>query len=100
MKTGNSLVKRVTITPELEGSMETIAYLSSQGLLVSLGHSEADYATSFRAFLQGAKLVTHVFNDMGIPCIIEYRIFFPLPWVLRGFLLSLLLMGYMLRLKL
>ena len=64
MKVGNGLVKRVTIAPELEGSMETIAYLSSQGILVSLGHSEADYATSFRAFLQGARLITHVFNGM------------------------------------
>ena len=64
MKVGNGLVKRVTIAPELEGSMEAIAYLSSQGILVSLGHSEADYATSFRAFLQGARLITHIFNGM------------------------------------
>lgn len=64
LEAGGGLIRRVTIAPELEGSMEAIACLSSQGVLVSLGHSEADYATSIRAFLQGARLVTHVFNGM------------------------------------
>lgn len=64
LSVGSGLVKRVTIAPELEGAMEAISFLSSQGVLVSLGHSEADYATSFRAFLQGARLITHIFNGM------------------------------------
>lgn len=64
LNAGNGFVKRVTLAPELEGAMEAVSFLSSQGILVSLGHSEADYATSFRAFLQGARLITHIFNGM------------------------------------
>ncbi|MBC7218005.1 MAG: amidohydrolase family protein, partial [Candidatus Caldatribacterium sp.] len=64
LEAGNGLIKRVTIAPEIEGALELIGYLASLGVLVSLGHSEADYATSLRAYLLGARLVTHVFNGM------------------------------------
>ncbi|MEN3203703.1 MAG: N-acetylglucosamine-6-phosphate deacetylase [Atribacterota bacterium] len=64
LEAGNGLVKRVTIAPEVEGALAMVAWLASLGILVSLGHSEADYATGLRSYLSGARLITHVFNGM------------------------------------
>ncbi|MCX6090264.1 MAG: N-acetylglucosamine-6-phosphate deacetylase, partial [Candidatus Atribacteria bacterium] len=61
---GEGLVKRVTIAPELDGSLKIIRWCTDQGICVSLGHSEADQETCFQAFQQGARLVTHLFNGM------------------------------------
>lgn len=64
LEAGDGLVKRVTIAPEVEGALAMVAWLSSLGILVSLGHSEADYATGLRSYFSGARLITHVFNGM------------------------------------
>jgi len=61
---GGGCIKRLTIAPELEGALESIAYLAHQGVLVSLGHSKASYREAQEAFLRGARLVTHLFNGM------------------------------------
>ncbi|WP_369017609.1 N-acetylglucosamine-6-phosphate deacetylase [Thermatribacter velox] len=61
---GEGLIKRVTIAPELDNALDIVEYLASQDILVSLGHSTADYRISFQAFLKGARLVTHLFNGM------------------------------------
>ena len=58
------LIKRVTLAPELPGSLELIEYLSNQGVCVSLGHSQADQKTCYLAYCKGARLVTHLFNGM------------------------------------
>lgn len=58
------LVKVVTLAPELDPSDETITYLRSRGILVSLGHSLATAAQAQAAFEQGASMVTHAFNAM------------------------------------
>ncbi len=41
-----------------------IKYLSDRGITVSLGHSQASQEIAKKAFLQGAKMVTHAFNAM------------------------------------
>lgn len=61
---GEGVIKRITIAPELPGALEAIEYLAQNGILISLGHSEADYETSRRAWERGAKMVTHLFNGM------------------------------------
>ena len=58
------LVKVVTLAPELDPSGETIAYLRSRGIVVSLGHSMATATKAQAAFMQGASMVTHAFNAM------------------------------------
>ncbi|HSV30478.1 MAG TPA: N-acetylglucosamine-6-phosphate deacetylase [Atribacteraceae bacterium] len=63
-KEGESLFARMTIAPELPGALEAIDVLTRRGVLISLGHTEADYQTSQKAFYRGARLVTHVFNAM------------------------------------
>jgi N-acetylglucosamine-6-phosphate deacetylase len=58
------VVKLITLAPELEMTAEVIPYLRSQGIQVSLGHSQATAQDAARAFKQGATMVTHAFNAM------------------------------------
>ncbi|MBW4514486.1 MAG: N-acetylglucosamine-6-phosphate deacetylase [Timaviella obliquedivisa GSE-PSE-MK23-08B] len=57
-------VKMMTLAPELDQTGEVIPYLTSLGISVSLGHSQATAAQAQQAFEQGATLVTHAFNAM------------------------------------
>ncbi len=57
-------VKIVTLAPEVDGCMELIKWLRAKGIIVSLGHSAADYETTKAAFAAGATQVTHLFNAM------------------------------------
>jgi N-acetylglucosamine-6-phosphate deacetylase len=54
----------VTLAPELEGALELIAWLTSRGHRVSLGHSGATYEQSLAAIAAGARQATHLFNRM------------------------------------
>jgi N-acetylglucosamine-6-phosphate deacetylase len=54
----------VTLAPELDGGLELIAWLTSRGHLVSLGHSGATYEQSLAAIAAGARQATHLFNRM------------------------------------
>lgn len=59
-----SVVKVITLAPELDPTGEAIPYLRSLGITVSLGHSLATAAEAQRAFKLGATMVTHAFNAM------------------------------------
>ena len=59
-----SLVKIMTLAPELDDTGEAIAYLRGQNIIVSLGHSLATAQQAKTAFRQGASMVTHAFNAM------------------------------------
>ena len=59
-----SVVKVITLAPELDETGEVIPYLRSLGIIVSLGHSLATAAQAQHAFNQGATIVTHAFNAM------------------------------------
>nr|WP_214650080.1 N-acetylglucosamine-6-phosphate deacetylase [Palleronia pontilimi] len=54
----------VTLAPE-NVTNEQIATLSGAGVIVSLGHTDADYETCMTAFRAGARGVTHLFNAMS-----------------------------------
>ena len=55
----------VTLAPELEGAAEVIEALRAQGIVVSLGHSEANEHQATAAFQAGVGMVTHALNAMA-----------------------------------
>ena len=54
-------IKRITLAPEIEGSLEFIKNCPAE---VSVGHTDADYDTVKAAFEAGAMSITHTFNVM------------------------------------
>jgi N-acetylglucosamine-6-phosphate deacetylase len=54
----------VTLAPELPGALDAVARLAAAGVVVAIGHTDADADTVRRAVDAGARLVTHVFNGM------------------------------------
>jgi N-acetylglucosamine-6-phosphate deacetylase len=61
----SGLVRIVTLAAELPGADQVIQLLTRAGIVVSIGHTNADYATAQRAFQRGAALATHLFNQMS-----------------------------------
>lgn len=57
-------VKITTIAPEMYDNMEKIADVVNMGIKVSIGHTEANYEVSKKAFGCGATHITHSFNAM------------------------------------
>lgn len=58
------MVKIMTLAPELPGGFELIRLLRANGVVASLGHSDADYETAMAAVEAGATHATHLFNAM------------------------------------
>ncbi|MCX2450351.1 N-acetylglucosamine-6-phosphate deacetylase [Pedobacter sp. PLR] len=56
-------VKMMTIAAELQDE-EVIRYLVDQGIVLSLGHSDADFKQATVAYNNGFKTTTHLFNAM------------------------------------
>jgi N-acetylglucosamine-6-phosphate deacetylase len=57
-------VKVITLAPELDQTGMVTPYLRSLGIIVSLGHSQANFDQAESAFTTGASMVTHAFNAM------------------------------------
>lgn len=62
---GKGMVRIVSLSPELEGAIPMIRYLTGKGITVALGHTAATYEEAGRAFEAGASRVTHMFNAMS-----------------------------------
>jgi N-acetylglucosamine-6-phosphate deacetylase len=58
-------VVAVTLAPELPGALDLVAKLAADGVLVSLGHSDATAAEAHAGFDAGARTCTHLFNAMS-----------------------------------
>jgi len=58
-------IRLVTMAPELLGALDVISALSSRGILVSVGHSNATFEQAVAAFDAGARCGTHLFNAMS-----------------------------------
>jgi N-acetylglucosamine-6-phosphate deacetylase len=57
-------IRMMTIAPELDGALEVIAEAARRGVCVSLGHSDADFASAESGITAGARHATHTFNAM------------------------------------
>jgi N-acetylglucosamine-6-phosphate deacetylase len=55
----------VTLAPELEGAAEVIEALRQRGIVVSLGHSEANEQQAAASFASGVGMITHACNAMA-----------------------------------
>lgn len=59
-------IKYITISPEVEGIADDIPAMKELGITVAIGHSGADYDTSWKAINNGAACCTHIFNAMKL----------------------------------
>lgn len=57
-------LKVITMAPEIPGALDLIRRLSSRGVIVSLGHTNATYEQCQAAFEAGARHTTHTYNAM------------------------------------
>ncbi len=60
----HGMIRQITIAPELPHALDAISRFVDAGVVVAIGHSEADAAMAREAFDRGATLVTHSFNAM------------------------------------
>lgn len=58
-------IKLVTLAPELDAEYELIRYLKENGIVASVGHSNATYDQVGKAIDAGLSHVTHLFNQMS-----------------------------------
>ena len=59
-------ISYITIAPEREGAMPFISSLRRKGVVVSMGHSSAEYETALEAIENGVTSATHLFNAMKL----------------------------------
>jgi N-acetylglucosamine-6-phosphate deacetylase len=57
-------LRQVTLAPELPGGLDAVTQLTDAGVVVAVGHTEADLDTTRAAFDAGARILSHVFNAM------------------------------------
>ena len=58
-------IRRVNVAPELPGALEFIRGAREQGIVVSLGHSNATYDEAVAGIDAGASVTNHTFNAMS-----------------------------------
>ena len=59
-------IRYITVSPEVEGIVDDIPAMKELGITVAIGHSGADYDTSWDAIRKGAECCTHTFNAMKL----------------------------------
>ncbi|MDB5352928.1 MAG: N-acetylglucosamine-6-phosphate deacetylase [Planctomycetota bacterium] len=67
-RASGSRIVLVTLAPERRGAMAMIERLTAAGVVVAIGHSEADHDTIRAGVIAGLRLSTHLGN--GIPAIL------------------------------
>lgn len=64
LELGEGAISMVTIAPELPGAINAISFLSSQGVIAAVGHTDANADQIAEAISAGATVVTHFNNAM------------------------------------
>lgn len=65
LKKADGVIKRWSVAPELEGAMEFIKDVSNIGIVVSGGHTKADFDTVGKAVENGMTMLTHYYSAMS-----------------------------------
>lgn len=63
-KLAEGSIKLVTMAPEQKGGLELIRYLKQNGVVISIGHSDAKFTDVKNGIEAGVTQVTHLFNQM------------------------------------
>ena len=75
LKKSFPFIKRVSVAPELDGGLEIGNVGNELGILMSIGHTSADFDQTVCAFNNGYKLLTHFYSGMrGVIRRNSYRI--------------------------
>ncbi len=61
---GDSLIRMITLAPEIEGADDLLKDLEKREIVPALGHTRADRSTTERGVAHGIRHVTHLFNAM------------------------------------
>ncbi|KAI8612124.1 hypothetical protein BC830DRAFT_600041 [Chytriomyces sp. MP71] len=67
VSTRDSVIKIITVAPELEGMLDAVRGMKKvwgDDIVISLGHTEADYVVAEKAVEAGVSMITHLFNAM------------------------------------
>lgn len=65
VKSNNDKISLITIAPEMNGGLDFIKEISENtDIVLSLGHTDADFETAQAALKNGANHITHLFNAM------------------------------------
>jgi N-acetylglucosamine-6-phosphate deacetylase len=64
VQTAGGRLKVIVVAPELPGAAEVISVAREQGLVVSMGHTDATYEETREAISRGVTQATHCFNAM------------------------------------
>jgi N-acetylglucosamine-6-phosphate deacetylase len=57
-------LKLMTLAPEVPGALDAIRRLTSRGVVVSIGHTNATFEEASAGIAAGAQMFTHLFNAM------------------------------------
>jgi N-acetylglucosamine-6-phosphate deacetylase len=64
LEAADGLVRIVTLAPELPGALDLVQCALSRGIVVALGHTDADYDQARAGIRAGVRHAVHVFNAM------------------------------------
>ncbi len=62
---GEGSIRIVTLAPEMPGALDLIQELTDLGIVVSAGHTGANFEQFTQAYRRGLRHVTHMFNAMS-----------------------------------
>jgi len=71
LEIGDGAISMITLAPELPHGIEAIEFLVDNGVVVALGHTDADAEVTKNALSAGASVITHFYN--ALPRIDHYN---------------------------
>jgi N-acetylglucosamine-6-phosphate deacetylase len=64
MEAADGLVRMITVAPEVAGGLELVTRASGAGLVVGMGHTDANYEQATSAVRAGVRHAVHTYNAM------------------------------------